>query len=201
MKENGGLGILFFGLMILLSRDFGIKEKLFKIARFGIFFLIPVAILQILMFKYYYFTYWDWYLVGRTGSEGEGLFLNLFRYLGQLFRVLGILWPFFIIGLWREFKEKNWEKLKVIIALIPSSFSFLLWTTAAGGRSVFIFAPLGILLAARGLNIVESKLNKKIGFLMITLLIITLLLLNYYFVWINPKISFVDKLAEFLGLL
>ena len=38
VKETGGFGILFFGLMVLFSAGSSIKEKLFKIVRFGTFF-------------------------------------------------------------------------------------------------------------------------------------------------------------------
>jgi len=201
MKENGGLGILFFGLMILLSAGFSAREKIFKIIRFGIFFLIPIVILQILTFKYFQFTSLDWYLVGKPILDEEGLLLVSLRYFGQFFRVLGILWIFFFIGLWREWREKNWERTKIYLALIPSSFSFFLWSIAAGGRVVFIFAPLGILLGTYGLSFLDNKLGKKRGTLMIVSLILAVLFVNYYFCWLNPMIPFVDKIAEFLGIL
>ena len=184
MKETGGLGVPFFGLMILFSGTLSLKEKILKMARFGIIFLIPVVILQILVFKYFQFTYWDWYLMGRPGVEGEGVLLVFLRYLGQLFRILGILWPFILIGAWRELREKNWERLKIFLALIPSSFSFLLWSVNGGGRVVFIFAPLGILLATYGC--------KKIKPLMLGLIVLVILISNYFFVSVNKTIPFTD---------
>lgn len=197
MKENGGLGVVFFAMMILLSRKFSGKEKIFKIIYFGIFFLIPIGILQVLMFRYFHFTSLDWYLINKTSLVSEGLFLTCLRYFGQLFRILGILWPFFLLGLWREWQERSWERIKIFLALVPSSFSFLLWTTGGGGRTVFIFAPLGILLASRGLIFFDKKLQKPI----LIGLFLTLIVCHYYFVWINPQIAFVDRIAEFLGIL
>ena len=186
VKETGGFGILFFGLMVLFSAGSSIKEKLFKIVRFGTFFLIPILIVQILVFKYYHLTYWDWYWMGRLGAEvgKEGLLLISLRYLGQLFRILGILWPFILIGIWRELREKNWERIKIFLSLLPASFSFLFWQTGGGGRVVFIFAPLGILLATYGC--------KKIRPLIMALIILTILILNYFFVFINQEIPFTD---------
>ncbi|MFH1575564.1 MAG: glycosyltransferase family 39 protein [Candidatus Nealsonbacteria bacterium] len=190
MKENGGLGVLFFGLMILFSCEFSIKEKISKIMRFGIFFLIPILTLQFLMYKYFHFTSLDWYLGNLPGSSGDGLLLTSLRYFGQLFRVLGVLWIFFFIGVFQEWREKNWERIKIYLALLPSSFSFLLWTVGAAGRGVFIFAPLGILLASYGC--------KKIGVIQTVLLILTILAINYSFCWLNPTIPFVDRLVEFI---
>ena len=193
MKENGGLGLLFFGLMILLSGEFNIREKIFKIIRFGIFFLIPISLLQILMFRYFHFTSLDWYLSGQASLNGEGLLLTSLRYFGQLFRTLGILWIFFFIGLLQELKEKNWQRIKIYLALAPASFSFFLWSIAAAGRAVFIFAPLGILLASYGC--------KKRGVLMTALLLSIVLILNYSFSWFNSQIPFVDIIAKFFGIL
>lgn len=201
MKESGALGVLFFGLMILFSRCFNIKEKIFKILHFGIFFLIPIAILQIFMFKYFHFTSLDWYSIGKAGLGEEGLLLTSFRYLGQLFRVLGILWLLVLIGIWKEWQEKNWQRIKIFLALLLPSFSFLFWSLSGGGRVVFIFAPLGILLATHGLTFLDNKLGKKRGTLLIVLLFATILILNYSFCWFNSTISFTDIFAKFLGIL
>lgn len=200
MKENGGLGILFFGLMILLSKELGIRDKISKILRFGIFFAIPVAIVQILMFKHFHFTYLDLYAAGGAATRGSGLLLIILEYLGQFFGVLGILWVFFFIGLWRELLEKNKERMKIYLALIPPSFSFVLWSIEAGSRLLFIFAPLGILLATRGIVLVADKLGKKRGILMIVSLFLIVLILNYVFSWLNPRYQFVEIIAQFLGI-
>lgn len=199
MKENGALGILFFGLIILLSKELNIKEKIFKIIRFGIFFLIPIVLLQFFMYQYFHFTSLDLYLLPFTEGH-EGLLLTSLRHFGQLFRTLGILWIFFFIGLWQEWQEKNRERIKIFLALLPFSFSFLLWPNS-GGRFAFIFAPLGILLATRGLAFLDNKLGKKRGALMIILLLLAVLILNYCFCWLNPMFPFADIIADFLGIL
>lgn len=200
MKENGGLGILFFGLMILLSNELAVKEKLFKIMRFGICFLIPVVILQLFTMKYFQITSLDWYLQHSGGLNEEGLLLTLLRYFGQLFRVMGILWIFLFIGFWKELKEKNWQKIKIFLALIPSSLSFFFWEVAGGGRTAFIFAPLGILLASYGLSVLDNKLGKKRGAFMLVLVFLAIIILNYYFSWLNPKVAFADIVAKYLGI-
>ena len=193
MKENGGLGALFFGLAILLSKDSKFKEKIFKILRFAVFFLIPIILWQVFMYQRFHLTSLDWYSFQIKGfSHGEGTDMVILKYFGQLFRTLGILWVFFFIGLWRELREKNWQRLKIYLALLPGSLSFFLWPISAGGRSVFVFAPLGMLLASYGC--------KKIKPLLMASIISVILILNYAFAWFNPVIFFVDAAVKFLGI-
>jgi len=199
IKEPSGLGALFFGMMVLLSKDFSFRDKILKIVRFGIFFAIPIAVVQFLTFKYLRFTYLDLYAAGGAATRGEGMLLIFLKYLGQFFGVLGILWIFFFVGLWRELLEKNRERMKIYLALIPPSFSFAFWSIEAGSRLLFIFFPLGILLATKGLVFLADKLGKRGGALMIILLLLIVLILNYTFSWLNPKYQFVEIIAKFLG--
>ena len=175
---------------VLFSKEFNAKQKISKIMRFGIFFLIPIILLQFFAYRYFHFTYWDWYLRNLPGARGEGIFPSSLRYLGQLFRILGVLWIFIFIGFWREWREKNWERIKIYLALIPASFSFLLWSTSGSARAVFIFAPLGILLASYGF--------KKIKPLIMVSVISIMIVLNYLFVSVNQKVSFADMIYDFL---
>ena len=191
IKENGGLGILFFGLMILLSGEFNYKEKIKKIIHFGVLFLIPIIVIQVFAYHYFHYTSLDWYLRNPPGSRGESVFLSLLRYLGQFFRILGILWIFIFIGIQREWQEKIWERIKIYLALLPASFSFLVWSTSGSARAVFIFAPLGILLASCG--------SKKIKLRAMVLVILAILVLNYLFVSVNQEIPFVDIIYNFLN--
>lgn len=190
MKENGGLGILFFSLMILLSGEFNIRQKLQKIVYFGILFLIPILAMQVFAYYYFHYTSLDWYLRNPPGSRGESIFLSLLRYFGQLFRILGILWVFIFIGVWKEWREKSWERAKIYLALLPASLSFFIWSTSGSARAVFIFAPLGILLASYGF--------KKLRPWAMALVILVILALNYWFVSVNQEIPFVDIIYNFL---
>jgi len=200
IKENASLGISFFVLMILFSNDFNLKEKIEKITKFILPFLIPIIILQILMYKHFSSTSLDWYLERVPTKIGESFVVISLRYLGQLFRILGLVWPFILLGLWQELKEKNPFRSKIFLALIPSSFSFLLWTTSAGARTVFIFAPLGILLAVKGFSFFENQPNERIKKPIIILMVSLFVISNYWFSLINPNIAFVDILVKFLGL-
>lgn len=201
MKENGGLGAVFFGLMILFSREFNIKEKIMKIMKFGAVFLVPVMALQFFAYQQFHYTSLDWYLKHSSGAPEEGIMMTLFRYFGQLFRILGILWIFFLVGFWREFKERNWSRIKIFLALVPASLSFFFWEVAGGGRAAFIFAPLGILIASHGLIVFDNKLGKKKSVFALPLILLAIAILNYCFAWFNPTIPFADVIARFLGII
>lgn len=191
MKENGGLGAIFFGLMVLFSGGSGLKEKISKIIRFAIFFLLPIALWQVFMYQRFQLTSLDWYLFQLGGfSHGEGAGMVILKYFGQLFRTLGILWIFFFIGLWQEIKERKWGRFKIYLALLPASLSFFLWPISAGGRSVFIFAPLGILLA--------SCCLKKIRPFLLVMIFLVVLIINYWFVSVNREIPFTDLIYTLL---
>lgn len=200
IKENAALGICFFVFMILLSNEFNLKEKIKKIFKFVFPFLIPVIILQIVVYNIFGSTSYDWIASRAPTKIGESFIVTSLRYLGQLFRILGLIWPFILLGLWRELKEKNAFRMKVFLALIPSSFSFLLWTTSAGARTVFIFAPLGILLAVKGISFFESLLSERFKKPAVVLVLSLFIISNYCFSLINPNIAFVDMVAGFLGL-
>ncbi len=199
LKENAALGISFFVCMILLSSEFNLKEKFKKMCEFVFPFLIPVIILQIAVYNIFNSTSYDWIMSRAVSKTGESFVLTSLRYLGQLFRILGVIWPFILLGLWKESKEKNIFRMKVFLALIPSSFSFLLWTTSAGARTVFIFAPLGILLAVQGIEFLESKLNEKLKKPAVVLVVCLFVVSNYCFSLVNPNVAFVDMLAGSLG--
>lgn len=198
MKENGGLGVVFFGLMILFARDLNFKEKVFKILKFGVLFIIPIAALQFFAYKLFHYTSLDWYLRNPSGSPGEGLFLVFLRYLGQLFRILGIVWLPLFFGAWLTFKGKNWAHAKIYLALIPASFSFLLWSVSASARSVFIFAPLGILLASYGFVAWLDLLGKRGKVILVTIFLALVLFLNYAFSLVNQEIPFTDAIYNFI---
>lgn len=198
MKENGGLGVFFFGLMILFSRDFGIKEKIFKILKFGFVFAVPVIALQVFAYRSFHYTSLDWYLRNPSGSPGEGLFLVSLRYLGQLFRILGIVWLPLLFGVWRELREKNWLRSRIYLALVPASFSFLLWSVSGSARSVFVFAPLGVLLASRGFILWFTALGRRGRIVLVVLFLAAVLFSSYAFCSVNQSIPFTDAIYNFI---
>ncbi|MFH1780765.1 MAG: glycosyltransferase family 39 protein [Candidatus Nealsonbacteria bacterium] len=198
MKENGGLGVIFFGLMILFSREFNFKQKFWKIMKFGGAFLMPIIALQFFVYHTFHYTSLDWYLRNASGSPGEGILLVSLRYLGQFFRILGLVWLPLLFGIWQELKKKNRPRIKIYLALIPASFSFLLWSVSASARSVFIFAPLGILLASYGFVSLLDLLGKKGKIMLVALFFMAVLFLNYSFCLVNQEIAFTYAIYNFI---
>ena len=195
-KESAGLGIFFFALMMLLARGFSWSAKIKKIALFAVFFLFAFVVGQALLFHYFSCTSFDIWLAFLGSAVGEGFLINSLRYLGQLFLILGLLWPFILLGFWQEAKQRNKSRLKVFFALLPSSFIFLAWPTTAGARTVFLFAPLGILLAVQGFSFFIKRLNRAIRPAIVSFLLVVIILFNYYLHWVNPYVDFTQYLIK-----
>ncbi len=199
LKENGSLGSLFWGMMILLYHKFSVKQKIAHIFKFGVLFAVPILIVQFLGYHYLSYTHIDWFQTGMVGGEKESFSTITLRYLGQLFRILGLLWPLVLIGLWAEIKNRNFNRMLVYASLLPGSFSFLLWSTDAGGRSVFIFAPLAIILATFGWMTVEKylqKIHQNTKNIALAAMFAMITGINYLFVFVNQKINFTDMIIE-----
>jgi 4-amino-4-deoxy-L-arabinose transferase-like glycosyltransferase len=116
VKENGGLGILFLFSLLLISREFKIKEIIFKISKFLIPFLIIIGINQSIAYKIFNFTYIDWYLGNKeTYLKDTYSLWNLFKNFSIVF---GLGWIFFVLGLFKVFKQKNIFFLEFINSFI-----------------------------------------------------------------------------------
>lgn len=201
LKENAGLGAPFFVLMVLFAKNISFKNKIVKIAIFSAIFLAIIIGWQFLCFKLFHYTFFDVFFgPAKPAAVGESVLVVALRYLGQLFRTMGLLWPFIFLGIFQVWRKKDWGKTKIFLALLPASFSFLAWSPDAGARTTFLFAPLGILLSISGLSFLEEKLSKQGFALMVFFLIAAIILANYFFCWFNPKVSFVDIIARFLGI-
>ena len=123
MKENAVMGALFFALMLLLSKT-DIKRKIERLLVFSFAFSIPIVINSAIMYYFFNYTYLDWYLYN-VGIECAAThnFIHLIYDLGFVFN---IIFPFFIMGLYNQVKNK--ANLKIYVSLIISSFiPVLLW--------------------------------------------------------------------------
>lgn len=187
MKENGGLGLLFFTSLILLIHDIGWKDKFKKIFLFSLFFLFPIIIFQVYVYLAFEYTYLDWYLYNSEAflfNYGIG-WLALSHTYGMLKTLNYTGWLLFLVGLAVFFYEKSKGLIKkettvILLALLPSSFSFLLWP-ASEIRLTFIFVLLGVLLASKGMIFLESLLYGKGGKVLVFLFLIIIIFLNYTF--------------------
>ncbi|MCK4689480.1 MAG: glycosyltransferase family 39 protein, partial [Candidatus Marinimicrobia bacterium] len=158
MKENAVMGALFFVLMLLLSKN-GTKRKIDKLLVFSFAFLIPILINTTIMYYLFNYTYLDWYLynVGRWAASRN--FIYLIYELGFIFN---IIFPFFIIGLYNQVKNK--ENLKMYTSLIISSFiPVLSWPAMNSSRLVFVVFIGMIPLASYGVKLLCDYFDTSVS--------------------------------------
>lgn len=195
MKANAGLGILFFPIMIFLFSQFNFKKKIMKILKFGLAFLLPVVAFQIFssnVFHYnllsgYSFNQEEYSIREWSRQPGSvyynlgGLAIFAYAYTGEFLKSFGIIGLLFsLIGLWRECLQRNKERIKVYLALLPFSLSFLIYPPT-DSRFAFIAAPLLIILATYGLAYLRNTFAGKGGAALVAVLIGVYVVSNYYF--------------------
>lgn len=175
-KENLGAAPIFFAGFIFLMVPISLKEKIKYISIFGIAFILPPLVSGIILYKLYSYSLIDWYLEAWCAS-GNGFFaytpLRIFIEIGRVF-ALG--WFFIILGILKEFYQKNTQRIKFLFSLIPSSLSFFLWSFPHN-RIIYIAAPLLALLGSFGLlrNFEKQKVNTAVELILLFLYIF----LNY----------------------
>lgn len=151
-KESVAAAPIFFASLILIATQFPLKEKLKYIFIFGTAFIIFPIINSIFMYKFYSFTYLDWFKLGGIYGEatnGGFYMVSLPRIFIEIGRVLLIGWIFVFFGILKEFTLKNIERIKILFAFIPPSLSFFAWSYPHN-RMIYIAAPLLVLLGSFG---------------------------------------------------
>ncbi len=215
IKTNGGLGIVFFILMILFSREFILKEKFLKMLKFGIPFLLPILAYQISLSVFFHTNVVKEYLgfdsffltqgVEEIKAFPGSVYAHLskpvviaYAYAGEFLKSFGIIGLLFaLIGLWREWLQKSKERVKIYLALLPASFAFLIFPPA-DSRLAFISTPLLILWATQGLVYLKGVFSEKKGKLIIPILITGYVFFNYYFQIVGSYRLIVFKLINLI---
>ncbi len=155
IKEDGGLGIGFLVLAILLATDLRLKEKIKNILITSFLFLALMVIYQIIFYNAYHYQFFSLFSTAADSYSARNY--NFGSVAKKLTALFSIGWVFIAFGFFRIFKSKDRQKKMILLALIPTSFSFLLWPYQAE-RLMFVAGPLLSLLAAAGINM------KKDGF-------------------------------------
>ena len=150
-KEYGGLGIINLSLLILFT-DLSWKEKIKQILLAGIIFLIPVLSFHVFAYFKYHITYLDKFKYVQTissvpGYQSKSLVL-LIKILGWLFSVG---WLAFLLGFWQELKVKDKHRLKILLACLPATLTFLIWPAITERLAVILMLWLS-LIAGFGLS-------------------------------------------------
>jgi len=150
-KENGGLGLFSLFLLLLVS-DFSWKQKIKDIILAGFLFLIPFLSYHLFVYFHYHYSYFDWYLFIKASSYNVGYqtkgAVSLIKILGWVFSLAWLTW---LLGIKEELKEKNKNRLKILLAILPASLFFFLWPVIAQ-RLAFILVPWLCLIAGFGLS-------------------------------------------------
>jgi len=165
-KEYGGLGILTLFALILLS-DLSQKEKIKKIFAGGLMFaVLPLAYHIFFYLKFHFSYFWAYGFAYHQYNfvTPNHSFTLLVKVLGWLFS-LG--WFLFFYGIWREYRDFDKIRFKILISLLPPALAFLLWPGFVQ-RVSFILVPLLALVAGRGL----ADMNKYLAVLLVAAYII-----------------------------
>lgn len=178
-KEYGGLGLINLILLILVS-DLGNKQKIKDILLAASMFFGVLASYHLFVFLRYHYSYLDWYLFVHSASSVPGYeaksFILFVKILGWLFS-LG--WIAFCFGLKEELAERNLKRIKILLALLPITLTFLIWP-AITQRLAVMFMMWLALIAGFGLSRVKWYLLYPF--------------LSAY-VWFNYNINFlIDKI-------
>lgn len=179
-KETGPLGMLTLGMVILFERSaWSIKIK--KILKAAILFLILPIIYHISFYFIYNYSYFDWYnyVVFRFGNIGPTNIERVKLFTVNMFRLFIVAWPVIIYGI-TKIKKLSWREIVILLSFIPASLTFIIWP-ALSIRILYVFVPLGSLLAGYGLY----KINRNI---FVYAIIVLYILSNYFYLLIDVNI-------------
>jgi len=177
VKENAGVGILFFLALLIFSGKFEKKEIINYAFKFFLLFLAPILVNQFIIFYFLHYTYLDWYKFNtKIYLRQSYFFFNLAK---NFFITFGFSWIFFLIGAVRILKEKHRENNKIYFSLLIPSLSFFLWPSITA-RLIYIAGPFLSLLAAKGLDAKKNNFYFK-----------TFLLFSIIFNFVLVKLSYV----------
>lgn len=174
-KEYGALGLIPLGVLILFL-PMSFKEKVKKIFKTAILFLIIPALYHLFIYWRFHFSYIDRYLyavdttiynIAQPGINWS--IILLIKVLGWLFLVG---WPIFLFGLYQEYKNFNKERAKILLAILPASLSFLAWPGLTQ-RIAFVFVPWLAMISAYGLSKIKYKY-------IIILILLIYVIVNYF---------------------
>lgn len=188
-KESGGMGTLFFTLVLIFAFNETLKNKIKYFLVFCGSFLLPFSLWQTFVYLKFHYSYYDWYLFNRGAGSSiykKEIFKLVIKSLGASF-LLG--WIFVLAGAVKLKKDKqiSAQTKRILLLLIPPSFSFLLWF-AASSRLFYIIGLLLSLMAGYGIVVLFK--NKKI----FQIISVSFVLSGNYFWFI-----FDDKLRSFLN--
>ncbi len=179
-KENVAAAPIFFVSLLLITLRQPLKEKIKYILTFGLAFLIFPVINSIILdhlFSYYYLNTFQ--ELGAGGTAAGGFYMYSFpRIILEIIRVFLVGWLFVLLGFFKEFKIKEKQRDRILLAFIPPALSAFLWM-CPHNRILFIAFPILVLLGSFGL--LRNLKNPKTNLLVESGMLILYISVNYFF--------------------
>ncbi|MBU2472953.1 glycosyltransferase family 39 protein [Patescibacteria group bacterium] len=158
-KEYGALGLISLCFLILFF-NVAFWEKIKKIFKAGILFSIIPGLYHLFFLWKFNYSYFHWHsyafseVINNPAAPGiDWSILLLAKVLGWLF-LAG--WPIFAWGLYQEYKNFDKQRIKILLAILPASLSFLAWPGLTQ-RIAFILVPWLAMISGYGLSKIKSK--------------------------------------------
>jgi len=198
MKESGGLGIIFFAAVLLLSKNLSFSEKFSKMLKFGVFFLIAPVIWEIVILIFFppFSHVYMFLFLKREIIEGASkiLILVTLKQATAFLATFGLLgWSLILFGGWKEWKEKNPERARIILAFVIFSLIFLAWWAIGDARhALTTLGPL-VLLGSYGLvHLKNAFRNKALGTASMISIMCLYVFLNHYSNFVDDAVPLID---------
>lgn len=150
-KEYGGFGIVSLTLLIGVS-SVPNKQKIKYILVAGFLFLLPLLAYHLFVYLNYHYSYFDWFSYVKNVASQPGYqtksFILFVKILGWLF---SFGWLAFVFGVKEEYKTMDKNRIKILLAILPSTLFFIIWP-AITQRLAVIFMIWLALIAGFGLS-------------------------------------------------
>ena len=161
-KETGALGLITLAMLILLS-GFTFKRKVKEIIFAGALVFAPLLIYHIWFYLKFDLTYFYSFIydlqISASAPAAAGInfltyaFIHFIKVMAWLY---SIGWALFLFGMWQEKRFFDFQRSKILLAMLPASLTFLVWPQLVQ-RVAFIFVPWLALTSGFGLSKVKNR--------------------------------------------
>lgn len=151
MKESVIAGYIFLCLVAFFSKyasKYSFPQKFGIVGIVFMGFLIPVIINSIVVYKYFNFNYFTW----TSNLPRAELYVAAYNLVKSFIMAFNLFIPFFIIGLYKEWKKRTSGYFDVFMAIVISSSIIIVGWPYFSTRFVFLMFPAIIPLAAYGIS-------------------------------------------------
>ncbi len=151
MKESVIAGYIFLCLIAFFSKyafKYSLSQKFGIVGVVFVGILIPVIINSIVVYKYFNFSYFTW----TSNLPRAELYVAAYNLVKSFIMAFNLFVPFFIIGLYKEWKRRTDGYFDIFVMIIISSSMIILGWPYFSTRFIFLMFPAIIPLAAYGIS-------------------------------------------------